>query len=149
MFAYFYDNDTGKFTNIYGASVEADYVESEFAITAFSCIIAGTDSLENKYLWDLCQAHSNAKFFMFNTSGEVYDELSEEIYFCGKSIPSFNYYLQVIMRDFILNDLASLQKYDDMEGRCNVTFMPVFPGTGGWLLMPQSIEYPLDPKEFD
>lgn len=51
------------------------------------------------------------------------------------------YYISVIMRDFILNDIYALDKYNNIDGRCPVTFMPLFYSKNGWMRRPKRRGY--------
>ena len=59
-----------------------------------------------------------------------------ELYEFGYTNINADYYIMVIMRDFILNDYESLKQYINYKGRCKITFKPIFYSPYGWLLLP-------------
>lgn len=130
---YFYDNETGCYFDIFGNFVGDWNVVETFSAASFSCVIADAPSLACEDLLVLLSDHSNAEFYSCNVYWDEVsdDEISSDIKYFGVSESDIQYYLSVIMRDFILNDLPSLQKYDNWEGRCKVTFRLIW-GKGGW-----------------
>ncbi len=139
---YFYEN--GGYTDIYGNTVNTDTVENKVYDSGYLCIIAEAESLldENETLLNLyCAKGGNAEFFVFNLRCVPVEDIPSDIKYCGLSDEEMDYYLSAIMCDFILNDVPSLQKYDNWDGRCMVTFKPLFPGDG-WLLGPNGCVLP-------
>lgn len=131
---YFYEN--GGYTDIYGNTVNTDTVENKVYDSGYLCIVGGTESISDETLWSLySNKGDNAEFFVFNLWGVTVEDIPSDIKYCGLSDEEMDDYLSAIMCDFILNDVSSLQKYDNWDGRCDVTFKPLFPGDG-WLLVP-------------
>lgn len=138
---YFYDNNSGEYRDMYGGSVGAE-VEPTVYNGGYLCIVGGNESLSDETLWNLYQGKGdNAEFFVYNLAWKTVEEVPGGIKYCGLSTQRFNYYLSAIMRDFILNDLPSLQKYNNWIGYCSVTFKPIFPGDG-WLVGAEAFVLP-------
>ncbi len=71
------------------------------------------------------------------------NELAKEIQHFTVEYPqnTYNYCLSVIMKDFILNNDDSLWKYNNRTGRCDITFIPLFYSSDGWLKVPKTVDW--------
>ena len=119
------------FMDMEGNIVAQSAVENDFDASELSCVIASSESLSaRRWMWD--QFRPDANFYVYNDQLLGVYQVPSGVAVAGIPRELLNYYLQAIMRDFILNDLGALQKYDNREGRCVVTFTSLFSGDG-WL----------------
>lgn len=138
----FYDNETDSYTDMFGVFKSAEEVMNEFNGGNFSYIIGGTQSIKNETFLEIGKQYGNSAFYAYNDLWQTFDQIPEGINYFGMGTADLDYYLSPIMRDFILNDKDSLQKYDNYDGHCAVTFRPVFRGEGGWARTPEKFEIP-------
>lgn len=121
---YFFNPDTEVYVNPYSQSSECTFGDIWMeSINRFA--VKGSVTAANDYFSDLfSETGTEGLEFPFNLNWD-----------------GIEYYITVIMRDFILNDADSLIQYDNWGGRCAVTYRPFFFSADGWLLFPFDWEW--------